>query len=312
MQILSSSLNRIGNTPLLRLRGVEREECLQAELYAKLEGCNPAGSVKDRVALSMIEAAESQGLLQNGGTIVEATSGNTGVGLAYVCAIKGYPFIAVMPETASRERKALLKAYGAKLVLTDGAGGMLTAVETARQIAKEQNAYYPDQFSNPANPIAHYTATAVEIYRDLPSVDIFVAGIGSGGTISGMARYLKEKNPNLLVVGVEPEGSPLLTKGKVGRHNIEGIGAGFLPKTLDRSVVDEVLCVEDCEAYQYARAAARLDGALVGVSSGAALCVAVRLAKRTENNGKKIVVIFPDSGDRYLSTELFCEGGARC
>lgn len=310
--LLSCSLNRIGDTPLLRLRGVEGVESLRAELYAKLEYCNPSNSVKDRVALSMIESAESQGLLSKGGTVVEATSGNTGIGLAYICALKGYSFIAVMPDTASRERRALMSAYGAKIILTDGEGGMQAAVEIARQIAKEQNAYYPDQFSNPANPMAHYTATGVEINRDLPSVDIFVAGVGSGGTISGAGRYLKEKNPNLLVVGVEPSRSPFLTKGKVGRHKIEGIGAGFLPKTLDRSVLDEVLCVEDNEAYRYAHAAARLDGALVGISSGAALCAGVRLAKRMENIGKKIVMIFPDGGDRYLSTELFNEGGAQC
>jgi cysteine synthase A len=291
---------------------VEGAESLQAELYAKLEYYNPAGSVKDRAALSMIESAESQGLLSKGSTVVEATSGNTGIGLAYICALKGYSFIAVMPDTASRERRALMSAYGAKIILTDGEGGMQAAVETARRIAKEQNAYYPDQFSNPANPMAHYIATGVEIYRDLPSVDIFVAGVGSGGTISGAGRYLKEKNPNLLVVGVEPSRSPFLTKGKVGRHKIEGIGACFLPKALDRSVLDEVLCVEDNEAYRYAHAAARLDGALVGISSGAALCAGVRLAKRTENIGKKIVMIFPDGGDRYLSTELFNEGGAQC
>ena len=309
--LISRSLNCIGETPLLRLLGVEQAYGLGAELYAKLEYYNPAGSVKDRAALSMIEAAEAQGLLTKGGTVVEATSGNTGIGLAYVCAMKGYSFIAVMPDTASKERRALMAAYGAKLVLTDGAGGMQAAVETARRIAKEQNAYHPDQFSNPANPMAHYIATGVEIYRDLPSVDIFVAGVGSGGTISGTGKRLKEENPSIRVVGVEPSNSPFLTKGEAGRHKIEGIGAGFLPKALDRSVVDEVLCVEDSEAYEYARAAARLDGAFVGISSGAALCAAVRLAKSKKNEGKKIVMIFPDGGGRYLSTELVSNGVER-
>ena len=306
--LISHSLNCIGETPLLRLRGVEQAYDLGAELYAKLEYYNPAGSVKDRAALSMIEAAERKGLLSKGGMVVEATSGNTGIGLAYVCAMKGYSFIAVMPDTASKERRALMAAYGAKLVLTDGAGGMQAAVETARRIAKEQNAYYPDQFSNPANPMAHYIATGVEIYRDLPSVDIFVAGVGSGGTISGTGKRLKEKNPSIRVVGVEPSSSPFLTKGEAGRHKIEGIGAGFLPKALDRSVVDEVLCVDDGKAYEYARAAAKLDGAFVGISSGAALCAAVRLARKSENKGKKIVMIFPDGGNRYLSTKLVSDG----
>ena len=303
MQTLySHSLNCIGNTPLVRLSGVEEAYGISAELYAKMEYYNPTGSVKDRAALSMIERAEKQGLLSKGGVVVEATSGNTGIGLAFVCALKGYSFIAVMPDTASKERRALMSAYGAELVLTDGAGGMQAAVETARQIAKEQNGYYPDQFSNPANPLAHYKTTGVEIYRDLPSVDMLIAGIGSGGTISGAGKYLKEKNPAVKVVGVEPNSSPYLTKGEVGRHAIEGIGAGFLPKALDKSLLDGVLCVEDSEAYDYARAAARLDGAFVGVSSGAALCAAVRLAKLQENEGKKIVIIFPDGGGRYLST----------
>ena len=302
--LISQPLNCIGNTPLLRLRGVEQAYGLQAELYAKLEYYNPAGSVKDRAALSMIEAAESQGLLSKGGVVVEATSGNTGIGLAYVCALKGYSFIAVMPDTASKERRALMAAYGAELVLTDGAGGMQAAVEKARQICKEKNAYYPDQFSNPANALAHYHATGVEIYRDLPTVDMLVAGIGSGGTISGTGKRLKEENPSVRVVGVEPSSSPFLTKGEAGRHKIEGIGAGFLPAALDNSVLDEVLCVDDAEAYEYARAVAKLDGAFVGISSGAALCAGVRLANRKENKGKKIVMIFPDGGDRYLSTGL--------
>ena len=309
--LISQPLNCIGNTPLLRLRGVEQAYGLQAELYAKLEYYNPAGSVKDRAALSMIEAAEAQGLLKKGGVVVEATSGNTGIGLAFVCALKGYSFIAVMPDTASKERRALMAAYGAELVLAYGAGGMQAAVEKARQICKEKNAYYPDQFSNPANPLAHYETTGVEIYRDLPTVDILVAGIGSGGTISGTGKRLKEENPSIRVVGVEPSGSPFLTKGEAGRHSIEGIGAGFLPAALDTSVLDEVLCVEDDKAYEYARAVAKLDGAFVGISSGAALCVSVRLAKKPENKDKKIVMIFPDGGNRYLSTELVKIGEER-
>ncbi len=309
--LISQPLNCIGNTPLLRLRGVEQAYGLQAELYAKLEYCNPAGSVKDRAALSMIECAEEQGLLKKGGVVVEATSGNTGIGLAYVCALKGYSFIAVMPDTASKERRALMAAYGAELVLTDGAGGMQAAVEKARQICKEKNAYYPDQFSNPANPLAHYRTTGVEIYRDLPTADMLVAGIGSGGTISGTGKRLKEENPSVRVVGVEPSGSPFLTKGEAGRHAIEGIGAGFLPVALDGSVLDEVLCVDDAEAYEYARAVAKLDGAFVGISSGAALCAGVRLANRKENKGKKIVMIFPDGGNRYLSTKLVSIGEER-
>lgn len=303
--VQSTSLNCIGNTPTVRLGGIERAYGLQAELYAKLESYNPAGSVKDRAALYMIEGAEKAGLLQKGSAVVEATSGNTGIGLAFVCALKGYSFIAVMPDTASEERKKLMKAYGAEVVLTDGGGGMAAAVQKAQALQKERNAYYPDQFSNPFNALAHYETTGVEIYRDLPTAVLLVAGIGSGGTISGAGKYLKEKNPRFQVVGVEPAGSPFLTQGKRGTHKIEGIGAGFLPKTLEPSVLDETVCVEDADAYGFARAVAKTDGLFVGVSSGAALCAGVRLAQRKENAGKQIVIIFPDGGGRYLSTPLF-------
>lgn len=305
--LYSHSLESIGNTPLVRLTGVERAFELNTELYAKLEYYNPAGSVKDRAALWMIESAEKTGLLKKGGCVVEATSGNTGIGLAYVCAVKGYSFVAVMPETASAERVKLMKAYGAEVVLTVGAEGMSGSIAVAKKIASERNAYYPDQFSNPSNALAHYESTGVEIYRDLPTADILVAGVGSGGTVSGCAKYIKEQNPAFKAVGIEPTNSPFLTKGEKGAHKIEGIGAGFQPKTLDLSVVDEVLCVEDSEAFAYAKTAAKADGCFVGISSGAALCGAVRLAKRRENFGKKIVVIFPDGGGRYLSNPQFVD-----
>ena len=294
----------IGNTPLVRLRGLEKKYALQAELYAKLEMYNPAGSVKDRAALYMIEAAERQGLLAPHGVVVEATSGNTGIGLALVCALKGYAFVAVMPDTASVERIKLMRAYSAEVVLTDGSAGMNGAIERAKRLVKERGAYHPDQFSNPDNALAHYETTGVEIFKDLPEVDVLVAGIGSGGTISGIGKRLKEEKPSVKVVGIEPSGSPFLTQGKAGAHKIQGIGAGFLPKTLDLSVVDEVLCVTDEDAYKCAREAATLDGVFVGISSGAALSGAIRLAMKQENAGKKIVMIFSDGGGRYLSTDL--------
>lgn len=299
----STSLNCIGNTPLVRLVGAERALGVNAELYAKVEGASLGGSVKDRAALYMIEGAQKAGLLKKGGCVVEATSGNTGIGLALVCALKGYSFIAVMPDTASVERRKLMQAYGAQVVLTDGAGGMTAAIARAKEIKTELGAYHPDQFSNPDNALAHYEMTGVEILRQLPDVDMLVAGIGSGGTVSGCGKRLKEARA-VTVVGVEPLGSPFLTKGKGGSHKIQGIGAGFLPKALDRSVVDEILCVSDDEAFFYARTVAKTDGLFVGISSGAALCGAVALAKKPENKGKKIVVIFPDGGGRYLSTEL--------
>lgn len=299
--LLSGSIKCIGNTPLVRLHGIERQYGLRTELYAKLEMYNLAGSVKDRAALYMLDAAERQGLLQKGGLVVEATSGNTGIGLACVCALKGYSFTAVMPDTASRERITLMKAYGAEVVLTDGAGGMAAAIERAQRIVQEENAFCPDQFSNPANALAHYETTGMEIYRDLPAIDAFVAGIGSGGTISGVGKYLKEQNSSIQVMGVEPSASPFLTQGRAGTHGIQGIGAGFLPKLLDVSVVDEVLCVEDADAYKCASELAKLDGIFAGISSGAALCAAIRLAKREDFAGKQLVVLFPDGGDRYLS-----------
>lgn len=299
-----TSLNCIGNTPLVRLVGAERALNVNAELYAKIEGASLGGSVKDRAALYMIEEAEAAGLLKKGGCVVEATSGNTGIGLALVCALKGYSFIAVIPDSASIERRKLMQAYGAQVVLTEGAGGMMAAIQRAIEIKKELGAYHPDQFSNPANALAHYKTTGVELYRDLPSVDIFVSAIGSGGTVSGCGKYLKEQNPAIRVVGVEPSGSPFLTEGKKGSHKIEGIGAGFLPKTLDTSVLDEMLCVSDDDAFSYARTVAKTDGCFVGISSGAALCAGVALARRPENAGKKIVLIFPDGGGRYLSTAL--------
>lgn len=304
----NSLLNCIGNTPIVRLLGVEREFGVRAELYAKLEMTNPAGSVKDRAAKYMVEAAERQGLLAKGGVVVEATSGNTGIGLALVCALKGYSFTAVMPQTASVERRKLMEAYGAKVFLTDGAGGMSAAVEKAQEIAAACGGYYVNQFSNTANALAHYETTGVEILRDLPDVGYLVAGIGSGGTVSGCGKYLKEQNPCVRVVGVEPSASPYLTCGKSGAHKIEGIGAGFLPSALDLSVIDEVICVSDEEAYRFAKAACRLDGCFVGISSGAALCAAVALGQKQENKGKKIAIIFPDGGGRYLSNKQFVNG----
>ena len=297
--------NCIGNTPLLRLKGIEEKYGLSAELYAKLEMQNPAGSVKDRAALYMLRDAEKQGLLKAGGAVVEATSGNTGIGLAYLCAMKGYRFYAVMPSTASAERKKLMQAYGAEVILTDASLGMAGSIERAKALQKELNAYLPDQFSNPSNVKAHYETTGVELYRDLPEADVFVAGIGSGGTVSGCGKYLKEQNPKIRIVGVEPSASPFLTKGEKGLHKIEGIGAGFCPQTLLRSVLDEILCVTDEEAYTCARELAKTDGVFAGISSGAALAASIALAHRKENAGKKIAMIFPDGGGRYLSTPLW-------
>lgn len=299
--LLSNSINCIGNTPLVRLRGVEKLYGLTAELYAKLEMYNLAGSVKDRAALYMLESAERQGLLKQGGTVVEATSGNTGIGLACVCALKGYSFVAVMPDTASIERRKLMQAYGAEVVLTDGKQGMSGAIKRAQELMAERDAYCPDQFSNPANALAHYETTGVEIYQDLAEIDVFVAGIGSGGTVSGVGKYLKEQNPEIRVVGIEPSGSPVITQGRSGLHGIQGIGAGFIPKTLDVSVLNEVLCVEDADAYKCAKEVAKTDGIFVGISSGAALAGGIRLSQRPENKGKKIVLLFPDGGGRYLS-----------
>ena len=278
-----------------------------ARIVAKLECFNPAGSAKDRIGLAMIEDAEQRGLLQPGAVIIEPTSGNTGIGLASVAAAKGYRVILTMPDTMSAERRSLLAAYGAELVLTEGAKGMAGAIEKAEKLAQETpGAFIPGQFENPANPRAHYETTGPEIWVDTDGkVDIFVAGVGTGGTITGVGRYLKEKNPAVRVVAVEPAGSPVLSGGKPGPHGLQGIGAGFVPKALDTSIYDEVICIENAAANAAARAVSRAEGLLVGISSGAALAAATELAKRPENAGKLIVALLPDSGNRYLSTEIF-------
>lgn len=297
----------IGNTPLLALHRIEEELGLSAQLLAKLEYLNPAGSVKDRVALSMINAAEREGKLQKGSVIIEPTSGNTGIGLAAVAAARGYRAVIVMPDTMSRERIVLMRAYGAEVVLTPGARGMKGAIEEAERISKETpNSFIPAQFDNPMNPEAHCCTTGPEIWADTDGdVDIFVAGVGTGGTITGVAKYLKEKNPALRVVAVEPMRSPLLSGGTAGAHGLQGIGANFIPAVLDRSVIDEIIPVSEEEAYAAARLIGRAEGVLVGISSGAALHAAAALACRAENAGKRIVVLLPDTGDRYLSTNLF-------
>ena len=297
----------IGKTPLLALHRFGAAYGLHATLLAKLEGANPAGSAKDRVAASMIAAAEEAGYLRSGSTIIEPTSGNTGIGLAAIAAVKGYRVILTMPDTMSEERRRLLSAYGAELVLTDGSLGMAGAIAKAQELASTiSDSFIPGQFDNAANPASHYTSTAPEIWQDTDgNVDAFVAGIGTGGTITGVGRYLKEKNPAIQVIGVEPAKSPVLTGGKAGAHGLQGIGAGFIPSVLDRTVVDEVLTVAEEDAYAAARTLAHKEGVLVGVSSGAALCAAIRWAARAENEGKTIVVLLPDTGDRYLSTPLF-------
>ncbi len=307
MQTYSTSEDRIGNTPLLRLNKIEKELGLNARLFAKLESANPAGSIKDRVAKAMLDDAEASGRLKSGGAVIEATSGNTGIGLALVAAARGYRAIIVMPETMSVERQKLLRAYGAEVVLTDGIKGMQGAVEKAEQLLKElPNAIIAGQFDNPANPKAHYQTTGPEIYAQTDGkTDVFVAGVGTGGTVSGVGRFLKEKLPFVKVVAVEPQSSPLLSQGRAGAHKIQGIGANFVPKNFDRSVCDEIVTVLDESAYEYARMAARVEGVLVGISSGAALAAAVEQAKNPENAGKNIVTIFPDDGGRYLSTDLF-------
>lgn len=297
----------IGNTPLFEISNVEKEENLKAKVLVKLERFNPAGSVKDRASLYMLNDAEERGVITSGATIIEATSGNTGVGLASIGASRGYKVIIVMPDTMSVERQKLLKAYGAEVNLTDGKLGMKGAIEKAEQLNREiKNSFIVSQFDNRANIEAHYQSTGPEIYRDTDGdVDILVAGIGTGGTISGTGKFLKEKNPNVKVVGVEPKSSPLLTEGKSGAHKIQGIGANFIPKNFDQSVCDEVVAVFDEDAYKYANVLAQKEGLLVGISSGASLFVAVELAKKDENKGKTIVAILPDTGERYLSTDLF-------
>lgn len=297
----------IGNTPLLELTHIEKELGLEAKILAKLESFNPAGSAKDRVALMMIEEAEKSGKLVPGSVIIEPTSGNTGIGIASVAAAKGYKVIIVMPDTMSIERRKLMKAYGAEVVLSDGKNGMSGAIAKAEEIAKETpNSFIPGQFVNPDNPKAHRMTTAPEIYRDTGGdIDYFVAGIGTGGTITGTGEYLKEKKPDIRVIGVEPASSPFITEGKAGPHRIEGIGAGFIPDILNTDAYDEVLPIVNEDSFKYGKMMGEKEGVLVGISAGAALCAAVEVARRPEAKGKTIVVLFPDGGDRYLSTELF-------
>lgn len=309
MRIAHSLADLVGHTPLLKLARYRDAHNLPAVLLAKLECMNPAGSVKDRVALAMIEDAESRGVLQPGATIIEPTSGNTGIGLAAVAAAKGYRVVLTMPATMSVERRALLQAYGAQVVLTDGARGMQGAIERAAELAAEiPNSFQPGQFVNAANPRAHYTTTGPEIWQDTEGqVDVFVAGIGTGGTLSGVGRYLKEQNPAVQVIGVEPAGSPVLSGGAAGPHGLQGIGAGFVPDTLDTAVYDAVVSVTEAQAYAATRQLVRQEGVLVGISAGAALHAATQMAMRAENAGKRIVVLLPDTGERYLSTALFQE-----
>ena len=306
-KIYTSADQLIGHTPLLELTHLEKAEGLKAKILAKLEYFNPAGSAKDRVAKAMIDDAEAKGLLKEGSVIIEPTSGNTGIGLAAVAAARGYRTIIVMPETMSVERRQLMKAYGAELVLTEGAKGMSGAIAKAEQLAKESpGGFVAGQFVNPANPEAHRQTTGPEIWEDTDGkVDIFVAGVGTGGTITGVGEYLKSKNPNVKIVAVEPAGSPVLSGGKPGPHKLQGIGAGFVPQVLNTSVYDEIIPVENEDAFQTSRRIGSTEGVLVGISSGAAAWAALQLAKRPENEGKTIVALLPDTGDRYLSTELF-------
>ncbi len=306
-RIYSSADQLIGNTPLLEVKNIEREEGLKATVLVKLEYFNPAGSVKDRVAKAMIDDAEAKGLLKPGSVIIEPTSGNTGIGLASVAAARGYRIIIVMPETMSVERRQLMKAYGAELVLSEGSKGMKGAIAKADELAQEiPGAFIPGQFVNPANPAAHRATTGPEIWRDTDGqVDIFVAGVGTGGTVSGVGEYLKEQNPAVKIVAVEPASSPVLSEGRSGSHMIQGIGAGFVPDVLNTAIYDEVIPVTNEDALATGRRMGRTEGVLVGISSGAALWAAITLAKRPENAGKTIVALLPDTGDRYLSTALF-------
>ncbi len=299
----------IGGTPLLRLTNYIANNELGADIYAKLEYFNPAGSVKDRIAKAMIDDAEAKGLLKPGAVIIEPTSGNTGIGLASVAAARGYRIILTMPETMSIERRNLLKAYGAELVLTEGAKGMKGAIAKAQELAEEiEGSFIPSQFTNPANPKTHIETTGPEIWNDTDGkVDIFVAGVGTGGTVSGVGEYLKSQNPNVKVVAVEPAGSPVLSKGTPGPHKIQGIGAGFVPDTLNTGIYDEIIAVENDDAFATGKALARTEGVLVGISSGAAVYAATQLAKRPENKGKIIVALLPDTGERYLSTPMFAD-----
>lgn len=297
----------VGNTPLLELTNIRKNNNLCATVLAKLEYLNPAGSAKDRVALSMLNAAEQQGLIKPGAVIIEPTSGNTGIGLAAMAAARGYKVILTMPDTMSRERISLLRAYGAEVILTDGSKGMTGAIEKAQEIAAEtENSFIPGQFVNPANPAAHFHTTGPEIWRDTEGkIDLFVAGAGTGGTISGVGQYLKQQNPAVRIVAVEPASSPLLTEGRAGAHGLQGIGANFIPDTLDLSVIDEIIPVTEEDAYAAGRELAQSEGILVGITSGAAVHAAKLLAQRSENAGKVIVALLPDTGDRYLSTPMF-------
>ena len=307
--IYKGTLGLIGNTPLVEVTNIEKELGLEAKLLVKLEYFNPAGSVKDRVAKAMIEDAEEKGILKEGSVIIEPTSGNTGIGLASIAAAKGYRIILTMPETMSVERRNMLKAYGAELVLTEGAKGMKGAIAKAEELAKEiPNSFIPGQFVNPANPTAHRNTTGPEIWNDTDGqVDIFVAGVGTGGTLTGVGEYLKSKNPNVKIVAMEPASSPVLSEGRSGAHKIQGIGAGFVPDVLNTKVYDEIITIENDDAFAGGKLLAKHEGVLVGISSGAALKAAIQLAQRPENKGKTIVALLPDSGDRYYSTPLFAE-----
>ncbi|MCR4718895.1 MAG: cysteine synthase A [Firmicutes bacterium] len=307
MNIYKSADELIGKTPLLELTHIEKEEASEAKIFAKLEYFNPAGSVKDRIAKAMIDDAEKSGRLKSNSVIIEPTSGNTGIGLAAVAAARGYRIIIVMPETMSVERRQLMKAYGAELVLTEGSKGMKGAIAKAEELAKEiSDSFIPGQFVNPANPKAHFETTGPEIYEDLDGkIDIFVAGVGTGGTVTGVGEYLKSKNPQIKVVAVEPQSSAVLSTGASGAHKIQGIGAGFVPEVLNTKVYDEIITVSNEDAFETGRRIGRSEGVLVGISSGAAAFAAIELSKRPENKGKNIVVLLPDTGDRYLSTPLF-------
>lgn len=307
--IYKGAIGLIGNTPLVEAVNIERANNLKATILLKLEYFNPAGSVKDRIAKAMIEDAENKGLLNSDSVIIEPTSGNTGIGLAAIAAAKGYRVILTMPETMSVERRNILKAYGAEIVLTDGAKGMKGAIEKSEELARKiPNSYIPGQFSNPANPAMHRATTGPEIWNDTDgNVDFFVAGVGTGGTVTGVGEYLKSQNPNVKIVAVEPKTSPVLSEGKAGPHKIQGIGAGFVPETLDTSIYDEVIPVSNEDAFEASKQIAKREGVLVGISSGAALKAALELAERPENSGKTIVALLPDSGDRYYSTQLFVE-----